>query len=120
MKYIVIIGLLALCSCSDNAISDPSQIVFPDKDVSYRQHVAPLMSLSCAFSGCHDAPRTTNNNKYFTSWVGVRGVAEPFDTSCSLIRVVYGRQPHWSGALTINANQREGLKTWVLEGVLYN
>lgn len=121
MKYLLFIGLLGLISCTEEGvISNPNQIVFPATGVSYRQHVAPLMSVSCSMSGCHDMPRPTNNNKYFTSWVGVRGVAEPFDTSCSLIRVVSGIQPHWSGVLNLNANHREGLKTWVLEGVLDN
>ncbi|HEY6171507.1 MAG TPA: hypothetical protein VIX80_04520 [Candidatus Kapabacteria bacterium] len=121
MKYLLFIGLLALISCSDEGIiSNPNQIIFPTSGISYRQHVAPLMSVSCSMSGCHDAPRSQNNNRYFTSWVGVRGAAEPFDTTCPLIRVTSGLQPHWSGVLNINANHREGLKTWVLEGVLDN
>ncbi len=126
MRQLYLIAAFVVCisinGCSDGAISDPDQIVFPPSDVSFARHVQPLLTLSCAFSGCHDSERPENNYVALTSWVGVRNIRVVNlggDTACGLIRVVFGRQFH-SGIVRVNANQREGLKTWVLEGAQNN
>jgi len=113
--------MISLSSCDDGAITDPSQIVFPDTGVSFAKHVQPLFTLSCNATGCHDEARAENNNLALTSWYNVRslhGVNQP-DTNCDLVQVILGRQLH-SGILRVNDNQRRGIVQWVLEGAQNN
>ncbi|MBF8247968.1 MAG: hypothetical protein HW374_768, partial [Bacteroidetes bacterium] len=47
--------LVSLSSCKDT-LTDPDQpinVVFPDSNVSYSQHVEPLFQQGCAFGQCH-------------------------------------------------------------------
>ncbi len=40
-------------SCGDDAVSSGNDIVFPESNVSYYEHVYPYMKLTCAYAGCH-------------------------------------------------------------------
>ncbi len=123
LRYFSPIAVFLLwIGCSGDDITNPDQIVFPATGVSYRQHIAPLFTISCNVQGCHDAPRPDNFNTDLTSWTGIRSinvVNQPYDTACGLVRVVYGRESH-PGPLRINDNHREGIKQWVLEGAQDN
>ncbi len=60
MKRIIqLISLVLLSnlinSCGDDAVSSGNDIVFPEKNVSYYEHVHPYMKLTCAYAGCHSA-----------------------------------------------------------------
>jgi hypothetical protein len=116
-----LIVLLFMSGCSSNDITSPDQIVFPASGVSFNGQVEPLFTLSCNVSGCHDAGRPDNNNVDLTNFSRVRdvNVAQPGDTNCGLIRVIYGRELH-PGPLHINDNHKQGIKTWVIEGAQNN
>lgn len=109
--------------CSSTDITSADQIVFPATNVSYKAQVAPLMTLSCAVSGCHDAPSSTNNGVDLTSWYLIANtrivINQPGDTNCGLVKVMYARAPH-PGPLHINDNHRQGIKQWVIEGAQNN
>ena len=120
---ILIIGI-ALNSCSDNIITSPDQIVFPQVNVSYQQQVRPLLELTCAFSGCHDTESSAAGidvTGYFqlTSRAGLIIPGRP-DNSL-LIQILEGKQGH---LLTfqnrITDAQKKGVRQWVLEGALNN
>lgn len=125
MRILSIIFLaFALNACSDNIITSPDQIVFPEKNVSYQQQVRPLLELSCAFSGCHDAETAASGvdvTGYFqlTSRAGLIIPGKP-DNSL-LIQILEGKQGH---LLTfqnrITDSQKRGVRQWVLEGALNN
>jgi hypothetical protein len=115
---------LILGACSDNIITSPDQIVFPQENVSYQQHVRPLLELTCAFTGCHDSETAVANvdvTGYFqlTSRAGLIIPGRP-DNSL-LIQILEGKQGH---VLTfqnrINDAQKRGVRQWVLEGALNN
>lgn len=121
---IIIFFVLSLNACSDNIITSPDQIVFPEKNVSYQQQVRPLLELSCAFSGCHDAETSAAGvdvTGYFqlTSRAGLIIAGKP-DNSL-LIQILEGKQGH---LLTfqnrITDAQKRGVRQWVLEGALNN
>ncbi|MEY5131194.1 MAG: hypothetical protein RL734_1261 [Bacteroidota bacterium] len=120
---IFIIGI-ALYSCSDNIITSPDQIVFPQENVSYQQQVRPLLELTCAFSNCHDsetAAAGVDVTGYFqlTSRAGLIIPGRP-DNSL-LMQILEGKQGH---LLTfqnrITDAQKKGVRQWVLEGALNN
>jgi hypothetical protein len=115
---------MILNSCSDNIITSPDQIVFPQENVSYQQQVRPLLELTCAFSGCHDAETSTAGidvTGYFqlTSRAGLIIPGKP-DNSL-LNQILEGKQGH---LLTfqnrITDAQKKGVRQWVLEGALNN
>ena len=120
------LGLLAALiavvpmGCSSGDLTSPLQVVFPTSNVSYSQHVAPYLQLSCNTAGCHDAPNAQNMGVTLTSWVGVRDKVVPKDTLASaLVSVMFAREYH-AGTFLATANQRNGIKMWVLEGALNN
>lgn len=125
MKYFfVILYLFTLSACSDTTITSPEQIQFPAQNVSYQQHVKPLLELTCAFSGCHDsetAAAGVDVTGYFqlTSRAGLIIPGKP-DNSL-LNQILEGKQGH---VLTfqrrISEAQKRGVRQWVQEGALNN
>jgi hypothetical protein len=113
-------GMLAGCGAND--LTNASQVVFPDSNVSFAGQVQPYLNLGCNVKGCHDAKRAENQNIELTSFVNVRAtnvVNQPGDTNCNLVAVIYGRQLH-QAQITANDNQRRGIRKWVLEGAKNN
>jgi hypothetical protein len=119
--FALLLSPVIIASCSSTDITDPDQISFPDSNISYAAQVRPYLTLSCNVTGCHDVQRPENFGVDLTSWVGVRGnnVAQPGDTNCHLVLVMYGREIH-QGSFKANDNQRRGIKQWVLEGAQNN
>ncbi|MFM8839639.1 MAG: hypothetical protein ACKOFB_00860 [bacterium] len=125
MKYFfVILYLFTLSACYDTTITSPEQIQFPAQNVSYQQHVKPLLELTCAFSGCHDsetAAAGVDVTGYFqlTSRAGLIIPGKP-DNSL-LNQILEGKQGH---VLTfqqrISEAQKRGVRQWVQEGALNN
>jgi hypothetical protein len=122
--FLIFIISITLNSCSDNIITSPDQIIFPQENVSYQQQVRPLLELTCAFSNCHDsetAAAGVDVTSYFqlTSRAGLIISGRP-DNSL-LIQILEGKQGH---LLTfqnrITDAQKRGVRKWVLEGALNN
>jgi len=122
--FLIFIISITLNSCSDNIITSPDQIIFPQENVSYQQQVRPLLELTCAFSNCHDsetAAAGVDVTGYFqlTSRAGLIISGRP-DNSL-LIQILEGKQGH---LLTfqnrITDAQKRGVRKWVLEGALNN
>jgi hypothetical protein len=111
----------ALLACSGSDITSPEDVIFPERNVSYAQHVAPYLALGCNMTGCHDQARPENNFIDLTSWAAVRStrvVNQPGDTNAGLVQVLYGRIVHFPVRAT--DNQRQGIKQWVIEGAQNN
>ena len=120
---IFIIGI-ALYSCSDNIITSPDQIVFPQENVSYQQQVRPLLELTCAFSNCHDsetAAAGVDVTGYFQLTFRAGLIIPGRPDNSLLIQILEGKQGH---LLTfqnrITDAQKRGVRKWVLEGALNN
>lgn len=118
-------ALLGMASaCSDNLITDPGQIVMPDSNVKYRDHIQPVFNLSCSFSGCHDAA-TRAGGLALTSYIDLfmrGGLIIPGNPDASLlVQMLQGKQfhpPTFQGR--INQNHVNGIATWVREGAKNN
>lgn len=126
----IAIGLLGLNGCKDenNPLDgdSPSNIVFPDANVSFAQHVQPLFNQTCALTGCHgdglqqSLLRLTSFDQlmYGGTLVVVRG--QP-DQSTLVLRIegrVGARMP--LDRRPLNQNQINGIRAWIGEGAANN
>lgn len=114
---------LTIVGCED-VITDPLDIVFPESNVSYSQHVQPLFDLSCATSGCHDG---------FTQAGGLRletyadlfqkpGMVRPNDSTRSTLRLAMRGVTvlHPRIEPLLSENQVRGVAIWIQEGASNN
>jgi hypothetical protein len=120
------LAILAISMDSCGGISNADQIVFPATNVSYSQQVEPFLTLACNSPGCHDI--SASGGYDFSTWTDLRGypglidvnTSNPnLDTSSILIRTLFGEEIH-NAPLNVNENQRDGIRTWVMEGALLN
>jgi hypothetical protein len=112
-----------LSSCAEGIITDPRQIVFPESNVSFGQHVLPLMNVSCAFSGCHGSSPARNirltTYTDILSFPGLVLAGRPQQSTLSL--VMDGSIPHPpSFQASLTTNHINGIKTWIREGARSN
>jgi hypothetical protein len=114
----VVLAAVLFAGCEGtNPVNQNNNIVFPDSNVGYRQHVQPVFDLNCAFSGCHDD--ASSNGLRLTSWVNANadaGNIVPYDPDHSkLCQVLERKVPH-NGSLDTNQNHIRGIRRWVNEG----
>lgn len=123
---VVLLVLILLCcfGCSENTLTSPSDIIFPDSNVSFQQHVAPFLQLTCAYAGCHDEHTRAGGialTSYFHLWEKP-GLIIPYDPENSLlVQVLEGRLPHppsFQGRVT--HNHIRGIRQWIKEGAQEN
>jgi len=117
---------LLVASCDTGPTSGiPTNIVFPDQNVSYSGHVQPLFDASCATSGCHDEFSQAGNlqlRSYFDLFRS-SGIVLPGDSLRSILsQVMSDRLPHTATPISFVAdlNQRRGVSRWIHEGALNN
>jgi hypothetical protein len=118
-------GLILLSACKDTGpgLTD----VIPTSNVSYSLHIQPIFDYYCATSGCHDNS-TQAGNLRLTSWDGTTAsysvVAPGNPTISKLYQVVSGisatPMPPVGIKIPLNANQVNGIKTWIKEGAKNN
>lgn len=117
-----------LTGCEDETYGpgpDSRDIVFPESNVSYAQHVQPLFDRTCAVSGCHDTA-TKQSNLSLQSYreaTARPGIIVPEDPDGSVLvqriegkiqpRMPYNRPP-------LSDNQIRGIRQWILEGAQNN
>ena len=119
------VALLGIAGCTSGSITDPTQIVFPERDVSFTQHVRPFLTLSCAFSGCHGdvSPgggiRLTTYYALLTDRANLVVPGQPDESL--LIQTLDGRIPHRFDVISrVSSDQLRGVRTWITEGALNN
>lgn len=121
---LTVVLISSLPACDDSGTRPGDEIVFPEENVSYAEHVQPFFNLRCANYGCHeDATRAANLS--LTSYVNMTtrpGIIVPGDASSSLLmQKIDGRLPHpIEVPIIINENQLGGIRTWINEGAKNN
>ncbi|GEM_PF-208777 len=125
-----VLFLLASFSACENEINNPpaDDIVFPDANVSYTQHVQPLFSRRCALGGCHAgsspaAGLDLTHPSYNRLMNHVPRLVTARESNNSLlIQRLDGRiQPRMPfNSIPITTNQLNGMKKWIDEGALNN
>ena len=81
MKRILIIAGLAIVAAgcyndkADKLYPAPATNTCDTTSISYAKDIAPIISASCAISGCHDASGGAINGFDFTTYAGLKDVA---------------------------------------------
>jgi mono/diheme cytochrome c family protein len=122
---------LLLTGCKDQLGPDdgesPSNVIFPAAAVSYSQHVQVLFNQTCAISGCHDdgshqsALRLTSYENLRWNAPQVEVVPSEPNASVLVLRIegrLGDRMPLYKNSL--NDNQINGIRAWIVEGALNN
>ncbi len=106
--------------CKDTLTPTTSEIVFPDKNVTYTKHVGPLFQQTCALGGCHVTGGYRPNLEFPASYSALLDYIIKGNPEHSiLVQRLEGRlQPQMPppNVATLTKNQIEGVKTWIREG----
>jgi hypothetical protein len=130
---IVIIPLIFLMSvffsqCSKDT-TEPPQIVYPDSNLSFNQHIYPILSSNCATSGCHESVNPARGLDLETltpSFVSVNGpMVIPFDAPQSRLYRLTISSDMGTARMPLNrapilTSQVEALRIWINEGAIIN
>ena len=123
---LVALVLLAcsMSSCGDEILTDPKQVVFPDSNVSYLQHVQPFFNLTCTFSGCHSSDSRAGDLALTTymEFIDHPGlIIEGHPDNSVLAQMLESKLPH-SADLSdrITQNHINGIRQWIKEGAQNN
>lgn len=114
--------LYILSACGDQ-INSPEEIVFPEENVSFFEHVQPFLKYYCAYQGCH-APETRAGGKWYSDWpslfhpdnLGFIIVGEPDNSR--FVQILEGKSlSHFEYIRgEIYENHIQGVRTWIKEG----
>jgi len=118
-------AILFVVGCDDTSLNP---IVIPASNVSYSQHIQPVLNVKCAVTGCHDAANSAGGYN-MSDWSGT--VTIPFvipnDPNNSLtVMTVTGQgglpimPPVNASILPMTDTEITGLKTWIKEGAKNN
>ncbi|MCX7879438.1 MAG: hypothetical protein N2517_02130 [Ignavibacteria bacterium] len=123
---LVFIAIALLTSCNETSIHNPEEIIIPDSNVSFQNHVLPVLRYSCGLSYCHGEIAPQANvmiYDYYTlmfSYGGALVIPRQPDGSV-LVQIIEYRLPHKPTIVwKITENQRKGIRRWILEGAFNN
>ena len=126
---VLLLSMLYLFACENNATQAEDEIVLPEKDLNFVDHIQPLFIKKCASrSGCHSAfepARGLNLTDYQTIMthfaVGTEPLVIPGKANLSFLYNILlgpvldvGRMP--KEEVSLNSNNINGVKVWIDEG----
>jgi hypothetical protein len=129
--YVIIIisAIFALFnSCNENAIIGDIDIKFPEENVSFMNHVQPFLKVTCSYQGCHSYETRAGGRILVDYWnlfdVYNPGMVVPYKPDNSILYQMIrdtNQLPHLPFVYwRITDNQKQGIKTWILEGAMDN
>lgn len=128
-RYLFLPSLLAALlmgfSGCEEGVTDPSEIVFPQQNVSFGRHVLPVLEFSCTYSGCHNSYDRAGNfvAESYVDVIRNPGMVHPDDSTGSVLwQIVSERLPHAGFPISklLTPNQRHGIALWIQEGASNN
>lgn len=122
---LVTILSVTLSSCENSTTTGDSNIIFPNENIDYIQHVQPFLKYNCGYSGCHSSftkAAGLSVDDYF-SVMSYMGLVIPLQPDAStLVQILENKLPHsvffYRGNIT--QNQIQGIRKWIEEGALLN
>ena len=128
VKYLLILLatliLIIFQNCKDTITStDVDNIVMPDSNVSYSQHIAPVFEVKCI--PCHNDQRS-DGGVNLSSWTNVvrdPSIVFPGSDSTSILVWTIERIPPYPPmppSEWLKRNHINGIRTWIHEGALNN
>ena len=126
----IILLIVNFIACDDTiTINDVDNTTIPDENVSFADHIYPLLQVKCAFSGCHASPSPADGLD-FTTYANVTSdVTVVFPGEPDLSSMVWAIEPNNTAAskmppietgLALTENQINGIRTWIKEGAKNN
>lgn len=125
----LILSSISFISCDDTlTVQDVDNKIIPDKNVSFADHIYPVLQVKCSFSGCHVSPDPAGGLDLST-WVNITAdpnIVFPGEPNLSkLVWTINGTSgvpvmpPRYIG-IVLTQNQIQGIKTWIKEGAKNN
>ena len=120
-------GIALFQACEDTLLDSkiPDEDI-PESDVSFQEHVQPIMTARCSQSGCHD-DITKAGGYSVTSWSNIThpGIVDPYNPNTS--RLMWRIDPGFGFPIMppisygyLTDNQITGIETWISEGAHNN
>lgn len=119
---VFLLGVM-LAGCPSDTATNPQEIVFPDENVSYRNHVAPFLALACG--QCHSSTTAaggvilTDYSSLFFSRPNLVVPNAPDESLLNQVLELIIAHPI-GNVQTLPQNQVVGMRVWVEEGALNN
>ena len=123
---ILIFGALLLLSqnCDDTiTASDIENLVMPDSNVSWSNHISPVFEVKCV--PCHNSQRS-DGNVDLSSWSNATrdpSIIFPGSDSTSILVWTIQRIPPYSPmppSVSLKRNHISGIRIWIREGAQNN
>ncbi|MBT8378550.1 MAG: hypothetical protein KJN64_04920 [Ignavibacteria bacterium] len=124
VKYFLFLSTLLFISCDDTITSeDINNIVMPDSNVSYAQHIAPVFEIKCVL--CHRDERMeggVNLSSYTNVVADPRIVFRGSDSTSVLVWTIEKLPPYapMPPSEWLIRNHIDGIRTWIREGAENN
>ncbi len=117
--------ILFISGCDDTSLTN---INIPTSNVSYAQHVQPILNVKCAVTGCHDAATSAGayNMEDYTNTVKIPFIIPKDPNNSLMVLTVTGQgglplmPPINASILPMTDIEITGLKTWIKEGAKDN
>lgn len=127
---LIIISILFFQACDDTlTVQNVDDKPIPASNVSFADHIYPVLQVKCAFSGCHASSNPANGID-LSSWAGVTAdpiIVFPYLPDQSvLVWAIEGdkppvqQMPPVGYSKPVTPDQLRGIKTWIAEGALDN
>lgn len=124
-----VIFLLLYMGCGDDIVNSNRNVIFPDSNVSYQNHVQPFLNIKCSYKYCHsseDKADERDMSNYFGLWetsnAGLVIAGEP--ESSRLVQILRANPMHRGNiefpAGYFSDNHINGIVTWIKEGAKFN
>ncbi len=120
-------ALIIIYACDDTLnINDIDSRIIPPSNVSYSQHIQPVLDLKCSSAGCHNSKDKAGKLSFssYSDTVSDPLVVFPYNPQNSkLVWAIEGRNISPMppvGYPPLTKNQIEGIKTWIKEGAKNN
>ena len=119
---------LFFADCSKDT-TDPPQIVYPDSNLSFNQHIYPIFTSNCATSGCHESVNPARGLDLETltpSFISVNGPQViPFNAGQSRLYRLLLSSDMGTSRMPLNRaplpnSQVQAIRTWINEGAIIN
>jgi hypothetical protein len=127
-KYFLVLVIFVLVflsqNCEDELTSNEiNNIVMPDSNVSYRQHIAPVFEVKCV--PCHNDQRSEGgvNLSSHTQIIRDPRIVFPGSDSTSVLVWTIERIPPYPPmppSEWLQRNHIDGIRTWIREGAQSN
>lgn len=111
--------------CENGLVNNPN-VVFPDSNVSFQNHVMPFIAQNCGLQDCHGYGLPKANvlladwESMIMTYGGTMVIPKNPDGSVLVQMLEYKLSHNPLLSWNANDNQKKGIRTWIKEGAQKN